>query len=123
MVKKSYWNTRPNILLSDEYNECIGADKTYCSTNNLSIITPFSKQDCEASDVISWWNKKFNYKRNVIERLFAIIKNKYRILLNNWEHKRDTLILAFRVICKLINMQMLIEQNSLLSQRLKKKLL
>ena len=78
MIADSAWNLPDAELQSD--GQSWGADGGYYVTDNLVIVTPANNTDIINNPELCKFNEYFNYYRKKIEREFAQIKNRFKIL-------------------------------------------
>ena len=100
MLKRSVWN-QPDVLVSE--GEFVGADEGYHDTAHIDVIKPFSKAELVAEPALKVWNKDFNRDRQMIERSFGILKQRFAIFEMPWKRNTDSFPVALRVCLKLLN--------------------
>lgn len=101
MLNKSKWNEAPRKLTDDD--EFVGADLEYASTNHIKVMKPLDKKTLRMYPLCSQWNKAFNADRSLIERNFADLQQKFKILAVPWRRDKHLFPLALRVCLKLLN--------------------
>ena len=101
MLNKSKWNDAPGKLT--EGDEYVGADLGYSSTNHINVMKPLGKKTIRLYPFCAEWNKVFNGDRSLIERNFADLQQKFKILAIPWRREKHLFPLALRVCLKLLN--------------------
>ena len=108
MLTKSVWNN-PGVLTNE--GEWVGADDGYSDTAHINIVKPFKKEECDLDPELKPWNKVFNRDRGLIERTFAILKERFAIFDMPWKREIGLFPLALRVCMKLLNRYWRLEGN------------
>ena len=108
MLKKSVWN-QENVLTSGD--ESIGADGGYFTTEHISVTKPFTVPEIAGSEDYQLFNNLFNADREIIERSYCFLKNKFRAFSAPWRRSKQKFPVALRVALKLSNVQWMSEDG------------
>lgn len=100
MLQRSVWN-QPDVLVSE--GQYVGTDDGYHDTDHINVMKPFKKAELDSEPALKIWNKDFNRDRQMIERSFGIVKNRFTIFDMPWKRDIDIFPVALRVCLKLLN--------------------
>ena len=101
MLNKSKWNDEAGKLT--ENDEYVAADLGYSSTYHINVMKPLGLKTLRLYPFCREWNKVFNGDRSLIERNFADLQQKFKILAVPWRRDKHLFPLALRVCLKLMN--------------------